>query len=187
MLDALCGPRKVRLLLFPDLNQLSETFISELDERFKKTWDEDQKEAAKVVGENLSLISAYLAKNLEIPATLGFGGDILSVEQIEDITVSSVRTPFPLEREDGKPFILTAELEVSLRAIVRGPSIPWFLSQPPTVRVGSAVLNPYLPPLKQTTNEPTEQIIKRTVQVEIRATEKDGQYSNLEPVSVSLK
>jgi len=189
-LDALSRPTKVRLLLFPDLNQLSEVLKNELGERLRTSWDVDQKQAAKAIEENIEIVTAYLAKNLEIPANLGFGGEILSIEGIEHIRVLAVRTPAPWDRDSGKPFILTAELEVSLRAIVKSGILPMLIFQPPqVVRVGaesSPVQNPVLSS-KQISAEPTEQLVSRTVQVEISATETDGRYTNLEPLSIGLK
>jgi hypothetical protein len=74
--------------------------------------DADQKQAATVIEENMPLVRAFLEKTLEIPASLGFTGGILSIEKIEDIKVLAVRTPAPWDRENSKPSALTAELSV---------------------------------------------------------------------------
>ena len=181
-LDALSRSAKVQLTLFPDLDQMLDVFGDELSQALKATWDNDQRQAADALNENADLLKKYIAEHVEIPTDQAFFGDeILSVESIENIKVLHARTSAPWEREEGQPAIFTAEVDVDFRAVVR-PRLYLSLFQPvaKVVKVGgeTQITSNALVSGSQS-NEPREQLISRTVELEIKGTLADKRYTNL--------
>jgi len=185
VLDQLCQTHQTKLFHFGSLQALIDDLRRHLDIQQEAEWSDDEKLAEEAVNRELSQIQKFLDANLEVPARLGFGTRrILKIHQIEIVGVIRVETPSPSHRVAGEPVTITAHLGINVHATVRVPG-PSALSteklkkgEPPSsTKLVDRISSLYIE---------RDEILRRTVTVELEAMKEGQEYRDLKPRSVSL-
>jgi hypothetical protein len=183
--DAFCKPLGVDLKLFVNEDLLIADLRSFVTASMSYEWGEEEKLAMTAVRENQSRLEAFIAENLEISPRLGFLDRIISISRIDIEEVTKVETPVPwtIPTDETVAVKITATIQLGIHARVRRHQTSPELM--PNIRVGKApVGNEGV--FRPRRTEEREEVLKRTVTVEMRATRENGTYTGLEPTSLAL-
>jgi hypothetical protein len=175
----------VNLILYRSLDDVDDILTGQLEDAVQRIWAEDRGVAADAVRREKDRLEAFINKNLEIPQQSAFLGEILRVNKVSLQEVLATHTPMPVTR--AKPFNFSADIKVFVHAIVKQNAFPW-PTPSPKLKVGeepAAVVSPFFATRPLANMEPNDQVLERTVEIELRAD--DQGYTRIEPISVKLK
>jgi hypothetical protein len=183
MLDGLCRERGITLRLFNGEEALNEDLRSFLRRQTVQRWLEDEENARSSVLENIQGLQSFINKNLEVPTRRGLFNTnrIIFVKQIEIVEVPRVETPYPLERTPEESILITARVEVDIHVRVKRWSSSY--TSPESLKAGQAP-SPSEPSVRRGILEENEEVLRRTVSMEIECAFRNSRYVNLEPRSV---
>lgn len=185
LLDDLCKSRNVTMRFFNNEVALNDDLRTFLRQQWAREWDDDEKLAMDAVAQNLLVLQKFIEANLEMPARLGLFGSrrILRLNRIEIAEIKRVETPAPWNRTPEEPVTITAQILVHVHATVRKPTDSSRTEE--VLKVGTAPRS-----LSERIAAPLytekEEVLERTVNLELRAQLRDGRYVSLEPLSVAF-
>lgn len=182
-LDELSVLGGVRMILFTSEESLNDDMRKALRRQMAREWLDDEELALKAVNENLSPLQDFIEANLEIRTRLGFSNRILKINRIRIKQIDRVETPPPWDRPSNEPVTITAKMTVQIHAIVRRPSPSSYAME--VLKVGTNA-RPLADRMAAPLYAEQEELLERTVDVEIKAKFGEGRYIELEPLSVAL-
>jgi predicted nucleic acid-binding protein len=184
VLDDLCQSQGVTMSLFKSEVALNDDMRTFLKQQAAREWLDDEELARGAVNENLPVLQKFIDANLEVPARVGFTNRILSINRIDLVKISRVETPSPWDRPPGEPVTITAQILIHLHATVRRPSSSSLQTE--VLKVGLSPRPTLASRIAAPLYTEREEVLERTVNVELKARLNEGRYVNLEPLAVAI-
>lgn len=194
---------EVQVEVYEKVDEVLVILRDRLEAIVKKQWEEHQQHAASSLDAMRARIERFIAENLEIPEwQLGVWGRLIAIPRIKVLSITNVRTPPPIGREPDKSVRISFEAEINLYVLVEAFPLP----RPRTLKVGEETLSfsPLAMVLEEVLKEQEaspltlpaaarlgpkweELKLQRVVEVEATATVINGEYRDIQLVSVRLK
>lgn len=180
VLNAHTSLLSIEFKLFRSVDDVLDYFKSHLLEAKQRAWEHSEQLAEKAVKASLPQIEEYITAELEIPAIAG----VESVNTVKVASVEKVQTPNPESCSEGDRVTITARLVLLMMAEVR--RYPSLVAPPKTLKVGEKRETSSIMYISTSTGVVTQEELPQTVNVELEATNRDENFVELKPTSVSL-
>jgi len=182
-LDDLCKRLDVNMRVFKDEVALNDDMRTFLRRQAAKEWIEDEELASIAINESLPALQEFIEANLEVRTRFGFTSRILTISRIQVVKVTRVETPSPWDRLPGETLTITAQVLIHIFATVRRVA-----SAPSEIvlKVGATAQAARSAAQHTPLYSDREEVLERTVDVELSTAFSGGRYINLKPISVAI-